>query len=69
MTKKQNEAIPQESKDFDILLFTNTFGNVMMVTKELSHPVKCTDYDLLSMFYLSSSDDNRASWVDANKSS
>jgi hypothetical protein len=69
MIKKQNETITQESKDFDVMLFTNPFGNVMMVTKELSHPVKCTDHDLLRMSYLSSSDDDRASWVDANKSS
>jgi hypothetical protein len=56
MRKKQKNDIPKESKYFDVMLFTNLLGDVMMTAKELGHSVKCTDPDLLRMFYSSTSD-------------
>ena len=68
MRKKQKNDIPKESKYFDVMLFTNLLGDVMMSAKRLGHPVKCTDPDLLRMFYSSTSDWGRESWGDTNKS-
>ena len=69
MRKKQKKDIPKESKYFDVMLFTNLLGDVMMTTKGLGHSVKCIDPDLLLMFYSSTSDWGRESWGDTNKSS